>query len=100
MVVICAADGSGDQHVLRDVGAVRVRWTPDSRAITYVDAGSQRNLWTMPSTGGTPRQITRFEDRVIIDFDWSPDGTKLVVARRLETNDIVLLKGLRRRTSR
>ena len=38
----------------------------------------------------------RFENRQIVDFDVSPDGKRLVAARRLETNDIVVLKGLQR----
>jgi hypothetical protein len=54
------------------------------------------NIWTMPVAGGARSQLTRFDDRVIVDFDLSPDGTRFVVAKRLETNDIVVLKGLRR----
>jgi eukaryotic-like serine/threonine-protein kinase len=73
----------------------RLRWTPDGRRIGYVEPGSGRNIWTIPVGGGTPSQLTQFDDRVIVDFDWSPDGQRLVVARRLETNDIVVMRGLR-----
>ena len=39
--------------------------------------------------------LTHFEDRSIVDNDYSPDGTQFVAVRRLETNDIVVVKGLR-----
>jgi Tol biopolymer transport system component len=48
-----------------------------------------------PLDGGAPRQLTQFTDRRIALFAWSPDGTRLAVARAAETSDIVLLKGLR-----
>jgi hypothetical protein len=51
----------------------------------------------MPLAGGSPSKLTRFEDRTIVDFHWSPDGKRLVVARELETSDIVVLKGLQRK---
>jgi Tol biopolymer transport system component len=69
---------------------------PDGRAIAYTDTNAPTNIWTVPVSGGAPSQLTRFGDRAIVDFDWSPDGKRLVVARMLETNDIVVLKGLRR----
>jgi hypothetical protein len=74
----------------------RVRWMRDGRRLVYADTNIPANLWTVPVAGGTPTQLTRFTDREILDFDISPDGTRFVVARRLETNDIVVLKGLRR----
>ena len=58
------------------------------------------NLWTVPVAGGPATQLTRFEDRTIVDFDWSPDGKRLVVARQLETSDIVALQGLQGDTPR
>jgi len=36
---------------------------------------------TRAAAGGRRSQLTRFDDRTIIDFDWSPDGSRLVVAR-------------------
>jgi hypothetical protein len=50
--------------------------------------------------GGTPTRLTHFDDRTIVDFDWSADGKRIAVARRLETNDIVMLQGLRRESAR
>jgi hypothetical protein len=45
--------------------------------------------------GGAPRQLTRFTDsRPIEHFAWLRDGTRLAIARRTVTDDIVLFTGL------
>jgi eukaryotic-like serine/threonine-protein kinase len=68
------------------------RWTRDGDAIAYVDG---QNISVVPVAGGTPRQLTRFTDGfTIVDYGWSADGKRLLVAREVVTNDIVLLKGL------
>jgi eukaryotic-like serine/threonine-protein kinase len=93
--VVCDLDDCRRQTIVPAAGGSRVRWTPDGRALTYIEAGTQTNLWTIAVGGGQPARLTAFEDRAIVDFDWSPDGTRLVAARRIDTNDIVVLKGLR-----
>jgi Tol biopolymer transport system component len=99
VVVTCELDSCRERRTFRISGqVVRVRWTPDGRAFNYVDATTQRDLWTMPVAGGAPTQLTHFDDRVIVDYDWAPDGKRLAMARRLETNDIVMLQGLHRDT--
>jgi serine/threonine protein kinase len=95
-VVVCRLPDCNQRNIIPDLATSRVRWAPDGRTITFIGVTNQRNLFTIPAVGGRPSQLTRFDDRTIIDFDWSPDGSRLVVARRLETNDIVVLKGLRR----
>jgi Tol biopolymer transport system component len=94
--VVCRLPDCNQRNIIPDLATSRVRWAPDGRTITFIGVTNQRNLFTIPAVGGRPSQLTRFDDRTIIDFDWSPDGSRLVVARRLETNDIVVLKGLRR----
>jgi Tol biopolymer transport system component len=71
------------------------RWTPDGKAIAYVDV-NRTNIWALPVDAGTPYQITRFTDRSIAGYAWSRDGKRLAVVRATITNDIVLFKGLRR----
>ena len=96
MVVICNLADCRPREVLPGIASTRFRWTPNGRAIAYIERDARTNIWTVPVAGGTPTQLTHFDDRSIVDFDWSPDGRQLVVARTLETNDIVVLKGLRR----
>jgi Tol biopolymer transport system component len=94
--VVCELPDCRRQRVVPALAGTRLRWTPDSERIAYVEPDSRMNIWTMPVGGGKPSQLTRFDNRAIVDFDWSADGKRVVVGRRLETNDIVVLKGLRR----
>ena len=94
--VICELPNCDRARILPAFAATRIRWTPTGRSLAYIEPVGRRNIWTRPLNGGTSTPLTRFEDRTIVDFDYSPDGKQMVVARRLETNDIVILKGLRR----
>ena len=65
----------------------------DSRRarIVYVDG---QDISVVPAKGGAPRQLTRFSDgHTIVDYDWSADGTRLVVAREVVTRH-TLVKGV------
>ncbi|MDQ3803313.1 MAG: winged helix-turn-helix domain-containing protein [Acidobacteriota bacterium] len=73
-----------------------IRWTTDGRALTYVDSpNGVGNIWMQPLGGGPPRQLTDFKDNRIFRFDWSRDGQQLACSRGAETNDVVLISGLR-----
>jgi Tol biopolymer transport system component/DNA-binding winged helix-turn-helix (wHTH) protein len=73
-----------------------IRWTPDGRGLTYVDAPSGvSNIWLQPLAGGPPRQLTDFKSERIFRFDWSRDGKQLVCSRGAEANDVVLIGGLK-----
>jgi hypothetical protein len=39
--------------------------------------------------------LTRFTDKDIVDFAWSPDGAHLAITRRTQLSDMVLIKGFR-----
>ena len=97
-LVVCALpDCSASKSLPPVSGAARVRWTPDGRAIAYVNPAMPTNIWAQPIDGASPRQLTRFADsRPIADFRWSADGQRLAIVRESVTNDIVLFKGLRR----
>ena len=74
-----------------------LRWTPDGLGVAYADAATQTNLWVQPLDGKAPQQLTHFTDgRTIAGFAWSGDGQRLAIARATVTNDIVLIKGLKR----
>jgi Tol biopolymer transport system component/DNA-binding winged helix-turn-helix (wHTH) protein len=73
-----------------------VRWTPDGRALTYADApDGVGNIWAQPLSGGPPKQLTDFKDSRIFRYDWSRDGKQLACSRGVETNDVVLIGGLK-----
>ena len=70
-------------------------WTPDGRGLAYVDNADPKNIWVRPTDGGVPHPLTRFTDRDIVDFTWSPDGARLAVTRGTSPGDVVLIKGFR-----
>ncbi len=71
------------------------QWTPDGRGIAFSDNTDPKNIWVQPIDGGAPRPLTRFTDKTINDFAWSPDGTRLAITRGTALADIVLIKGIR-----
>ena len=93
--VVCQLPNCDRVTIIPAFAATRIRWTPDGRSFAYIEPVTRKNIWRRPLGGGTPTPLTHFEDRTIVDFDYAPDGTQMVVARRLETNDIVTVKGLR-----
>jgi Tol biopolymer transport system component/DNA-binding winged helix-turn-helix (wHTH) protein len=69
-----------------------VRWTADSRALTYLDVrGGATNIWSQPIDGTPPRQVTNFKEDLIFRFAWSQDGRTLACERGTEINDIILV---------
>ena len=70
------------------------RWTPDGKALAYVEQ-TGTNIWSLPLDAGAPRQITHFDADAanwrISAFAWSHDGARLAIVRTTATDDIVLL---------
>lgn len=56
-------------------------WSPDGTTIAYVarDSVNPRDVFLVPSSGGTPVQVTAGSASELSP-DWSPDGTKLAVS--------------------
>lgn len=56
-----------------------VRYSPDGQHILHVtNTTGQFNLWTIPSGGGIPRQLTAFTDNTIRNALWSVDGSYIL----------------------
>jgi serine/threonine protein kinase/dipeptidyl aminopeptidase/acylaminoacyl peptidase len=72
-----------------------VRWTPDGRALTYIDARGTPNLWSQPYDGGLPKQLTHFEDPGVWQRAWSRDDKQVAFVRGTVTKDVVLIKDFR-----
>ncbi|MBW1885186.1 MAG: PD40 domain-containing protein [Deltaproteobacteria bacterium] len=73
----------GEPEVLEGVtDGVQPNWSPNGHRIAYwgLEVGQgQRDLWTIPATGGEPVRVTNDE---AIDFSpvWSPDGSWIYFA--------------------
>jgi Tol biopolymer transport system component/DNA-binding winged helix-turn-helix (wHTH) protein len=69
-----------------------IRWSPDSRALTYiVTRQGVSNIWSKPIDGGPARQLTNFTTDRIFRFAWSRDGKFLACERGMVINDAVLI---------
>lgn len=72
-------------------------WAPDGRSLAFFSTrpdepelatgtskekpGPKQQVWLFDLAGGEPRQLTTRAEGVA-SFDWSPDGTRLVIAAR------------------
>jgi Tol biopolymer transport system component/tRNA A-37 threonylcarbamoyl transferase component Bud32 len=67
-------------------------WTPDGRAISFVNrVNGVDNVWEQPVAGGPPKPVTHFISDKIFWFDWSRDG-RLALYRGTDPTDAVLIK--------
>jgi Tol biopolymer transport system component len=71
----------------------QIEWTPDGRALAYLDIRQGvSNIWVQPLDGGPPRQLTHFgRSDQVLSFAWSRDGKQLAMARGNFVSDVVLI---------
>ena len=66
---------TGRKRLLTKEDGVQPDWSPNGRYVVYwaIDLDGDRDLWTVPSSGGPPVRITR---DAFLDWNpvWSPDG--------------------------
>ena len=69
-------------------------WAPDGQGVAYINEDDGGNIWEQPFDGRVHRPLTKIENASILEFSWSPDGQRLVMARGKMWSDMVLMKGL------
>ena len=58
------------------------RFSPDGSEIAFIsDRSGGDNIWTIPTEGGNPRQVSREDFRLVNNPVWSPDG-RFIAARK------------------
>jgi eukaryotic-like serine/threonine-protein kinase len=68
------------------------KWSPSGDGLDVVlwrDGGM--NIWRQSLSAEGLQPVTHFVDGEIFDFDWSPDGSQLLLARGTANHDVVLL---------
>ena len=67
-------------------------WSPDGRSIWFKshDPEGKASLWSMPSDGGSPRLLVRFDDatRPSYRVEWASDGKRIFFAINDRQSDI------------
>ena len=78
-------------------GATNIRWTPDGRALAYIDTkNGVSNIFAQPLDGGAPKQLTDFKADRIFYFGYSRDGKQLALSRGTQRSDVVLFSNFKR----
>ncbi len=85
----------GEPHKILDINTFYVRWTPDGRALAYLDQKDLSNISTQTIDGGTTKQLTDFKPGRVFSFAWSPDGKQLAIARGSVSKDVVLISSFK-----
>lgn len=71
-------------------------WTPDSRALVYIDTPSGvSNVWSLPLDGGPAKQLTNFSSNQMFNLALTRDGRRLAIARGGVIGDVVLIRDFR-----
>ncbi len=69
-----------------------IGWLPDSSALGLIIRESGvSNIWSYPLRKGKPTKLTNFTSGTIYRYAFSPDGTRLFLARGYPTQDVILI---------
>ena len=85
----------GEPHKILDIHTFYIRWTPDGRALAYLDDKNLSNMSIQTIDGGSTKQLTDFKPGRVFSFAWSRDGKQLAIARGSETKDVILIRNFK-----
>ncbi len=75
---------------------IGTKWTPDSKAVAYIDLHSNiNNIRVQPLNDDPAHLLTNFTSGDIYNFAFSNDGARLFAARGYPTRNAVLIKKFR-----
>jgi Tol biopolymer transport system component len=74
----------------KNMSSIQLR--PKFNEISYmITTDGVANIYTRPIDGGAQKQFTRFDEKFIASFAWTPDGRSVVVSRGEVRSDVVIL---------
>ena len=94
-IAVRPIDGSGTARLFDITSApVMLAWTPDSRALTFLESRKgPQTLWNQPIDGGPPLLLLDLHGDRVFSFAWSRDG-RLAIAHGPVPTDVVLFSGI------
>ncbi|MGC2108385.1 MAG: protein kinase [Candidatus Korobacteraceae bacterium] len=69
----------------------RLQYSADGKALYYSTRDGVGNISMQPIGAGTPVAVTRFDDKLLYDFDYDWKNNRLAVVRGAPSSDIVLI---------
>jgi Tol biopolymer transport system component len=69
-----------------------IRWSPDGKYFTYVNAEGIQNIWQMSPDGTQQQPITDFKSGRIFNYTWTQDGKTIFIVRAIVNNDLVMIR--------
>jgi Tol biopolymer transport system component len=95
LAVIPVEGGPAVKSIKLPSVVAQLQWSFDGKSLQYIwMKNGASNIWEQRLTGARPRQLTKFTSEEIFDFGWSPDHSKLLLARGNVSSDVVLINHL------
>jgi Tol biopolymer transport system component len=91
-LAVMPADGGAMRPLADPGGDTVVRWRRDGKALSYAVGGQ---VWEKPLDAGPAKRLMMLDEGVIYEFDWSPDGTRLVAALGKQETSLVIIGALK-----
>jgi Tol biopolymer transport system component len=90
-VVVPASGGEAIAELELSAYVGDVEWAPGGRMLTFVDmTDGVGNVFQVALDDTVRSAVTRFTDGTITDHEWSPDGTRLLLVRRTDHDNLWL----------
>jgi len=69
-----------------------IQWSNDGRSVLYASTiNNVSNIWSQSIDGGEPKPLTDFKDSLIVSFDISADGKRMICSRGVLIRNGVLI---------
>lgn len=92
---IVSSDGGGIEQIFDVPDGVLdriLRWSPDGQSLFYIaNEGNVGNVWSLPLNGQLPKQVTKFNSQLLVDFVPTQPAKRAVVTRTVKLRDVVII---------